>query len=120
MRDGQRVELGMAGKPRRAAGRAARGRVRRVGQAIAAEAHGISRSQCPPQRGERLADIGGIEAGLGGKGRQQALVAGEIFQHAGQEPGSLGGGANLGRADAGRWRGSAPSRSPSPAMKVSA
>jgi hypothetical protein len=53
------------------------------------------------QRSQRLADIGRIEAGLGGKRRQQALIAGQIVQNADQEARLLGSSANLGRADAG-------------------
>ena len=42
-----------------------------------------------------------IDAGLGGKGRQQALVGRQVVEHADQEAGLARGGANLGRADAG-------------------
>ena len=46
-------------------------------------------------------DVGRIEAGLGGKGRDQAIVGGEIVEHAGEEAGLACGCANLGRPDAG-------------------
>src|SRR5664280_2819108 len=54
MRDGELIELAVARKPRRAAGRTARGLLGRIRQAIAAEAHGISRSQCPPSAASAL------------------------------------------------------------------
>ena len=54
MRDGELVELAVARKPRRAAGRTARGLLGRIRQAVAAEAHGISRSQCPPSAASAL------------------------------------------------------------------
>ena len=54
------------------------------------------------QRRQRLADVGGVVACVGGKCRQQALVTGQVVQDAEQEARLQGGGANLGRADAGR------------------
>ena len=54
MRDGQALELGMAREPWRAAGRTARCGVRRIRQTVAAEAHGMSRSQWPPRAASAL------------------------------------------------------------------
>ncbi len=48
VRDRQAVKLGMAGQPRRTAGRASARAVRRIAETIAAEAHGTSRSQGLP------------------------------------------------------------------------
>ena len=76
MGDGEHVKFRMARDPRRGAARAARGFFRHVGQAIAAKAHGTSRSHCPPPSTvSRFADVGGVEARLGGKDCEHRVVA---------------------------------------------
>ena len=104
MGDGQRVELGDGATSRGEPQAGQRVAVsRRVGQAIAAEARSRHRRapMAAAERGARLADVGRIDAGLGGKGDEQRFVGGQIVEHAGQEARLARGGANLGRADAG-------------------
>ena len=70
------------------------------------------------ERGERLADVGGIEAGLAANS-EQALIAGEVFQHADQEP-WLCAAARISAGPMPVVARKRPNRSPSPAIKVSA
>ena len=49
-------------------------------------------------------DVGGVNAGLGGKGGDQAVVGGQVFEHAGKETGFARRSANLGRAYAGHGK----------------
>jgi len=44
-------------------------------------------------------DVGGLGSGLGGKGRNQPVVGGQVVEHAGKEVRLAGRGANLGRPD---------------------
>jgi hypothetical protein len=46
-------------------------------------------------------DVGRINAGLGGKGRDQAVVSSQVFEHPAKETGLARRSANLGRAYAG-------------------
>ena len=90
----------MAHQARRAAGGAALASRRGVGKAVAAEAWltaNLSRQIALPIAAERapgLADVGRIDAGAGGEGDQETLVAEHMLQHSGEKAGFARGVAN--------------------------
>ena len=105
MGDGERAERAVAHEPRRAARSAARGGRRRIGEAVAAEAHdSLKVSHAPRRAAERgmgARDIARVEPGLGGESGDQAVVGGEVVEDAEQEAGGGAGRPNLARREAG-------------------
>ena len=93
VRDRQRRQFVMANEARRAAGRTARRLRRRIGKAVAAEAHShrtSSRYVAFPIAAERIAGprhSGRIDAGRIGEGQQETLVGEHMLQHAGEKVG---------------------------------